>query len=212
MAPPGRVLIAHADPLARAYVRRLAESELRLVNTVEADSFDTLLAQLREESGIVLVIVDLDLPGMSWDAGLRYLGMEHYGVPVAVLSDSLSQDKVESLLSINRTTALIPKQLPEASLIEILGRMLAGIDDFADLARALWDHRTEAQLTGRQHEVLRLLSEGRSNREISKILGIAEGTVKVHVNAAFRVLGVRNRVSATVAFREHFSDGLGSTR
>jgi two-component system, NarL family, nitrate/nitrite response regulator NarL len=50
--------------------------------------------------------------------------------------------------------------------------------------------------------VLRLLSEGRSNREISQMLGIAEGTVKVHVNAAFRVLGVHNRVSATVAFRE----------
>ena len=52
-------------------------------------------------------------------------------------------------------------------------------------------------------DVIRLLSQGRSNREISEILGIAEGTVKVHVNAAFQVLGVHNRVGATVAFREN---------
>jgi DNA-binding NarL/FixJ family response regulator len=60
----------------------------------------------------------------------------------------------------------------------------------------------EQELTERQSDVLRLLALGRSNREIGQLLHIAEGTVKVHVNAAFRVLGVHNRVSAAAAIRK----------
>src|SRR3546814_9920177 len=54
-------------------------------------------------------------------------------------------------------------------------------------------------LTRRQRDVIQLLAEGKSNKEIASILQITEGTVKVHVNAAFRALGVHNRVSAVVA-------------
>ncbi len=63
-------------------------------------------------------------------------------------------------------------------------------------------------LTERQSEVLRLLALGRSNREIGQMLNIAEGTVKVHVNAAFRVLGVHNRVSAAAAIRRRLDGEL----
>jgi DNA-binding NarL/FixJ family response regulator len=200
MAPHGRVLIAHADPLARAYVRSLAETHLRLDHTIEADSFDTLLAQLRDQPEIVLLVVDLDLLGMSWEIALRYLGMEYRHIPVAVLSASEDHENSAGV-STNGNATLIPKQLPEAALVETLGLILTGAQEGAEIAP---DHGAEGQLTGRQIEVLRLVSEGRSNREISHVLGIAEGTVKVHVNAAFRTLGVRNRVSASVAFREHF--------
>src|SRR3546814_18515913 len=55
-------------------------------------------------------------------------------------------------------------------------------------------------LTQRQQEVLHLMSKGRSNKEIARALDIAPGTVKVHINAAFRTLGVHNRVSAAAAF------------
>jgi DNA-binding NarL/FixJ family response regulator len=58
---------------------------------------------------------------------------------------------------------------------------------------------TEARLTARQKEVLELLAEGKSNKQIGTALGISEGTVKVHVNAAFRALGVHNRVNAATA-------------
>lgn len=56
-----------------------------------------------------------------------------------------------------------------------------------------------ARLTARQKEVMELLAEGKSNKQIASVLGISEGTVKVHVNAAFRALGVHNRVNAATA-------------
>lgn len=205
MAPPGRLLIAHADPLARAYLRGIAENHLQLADPVEADNFEALLAHLRDDPEIMLLVVDLDLLGKSWEVALRYLGMEHDGVRVAALSGTLDHDGI-GYAHDGGSTALIPKQLPEAALVETLGHILAGVDDLAyssnDSASA--EHRADGQLTKRQRDVIRLLSEGRSNREISEILGIAEGTVKVHVNAAFRVLGVHNRVRASVAFRENF--------
>ena len=57
------------------------------------------------------------------------------------------------------------------------------------------------QLTDRQIEVLRLMAAGRSNKEIARQLCIAEGTVKVHIAAAFKFLKVHNRVSAVAAMR-----------
>ena len=60
---------------------------------------------------------------------------------------------------------------------------------------------SSAALTDRQFEVLKLVAAGRSNKEIARSLFIAEGTVKVHITAAFRALGVHNRVSAAAALQ-----------
>ena len=57
-------------------------------------------------------------------------------------------------------------------------------------------------LTERQMNVLALLSEGKPNKLISRNLGISEGTVKIHLAAIFRALGVRNRTEAVIAARE----------
>jgi len=53
-------------------------------------------------------------------------------------------------------------------------------------------------LTSRQLDVLRLIVEGRTNKEIARTLGLGEGTVKAHVAALLRVLGVQNRSAAAV--------------
>ena len=56
-------------------------------------------------------------------------------------------------------------------------------------------------LTGRQIDVMMLLSQGKPNKLIARDLGISEGTVKIHLAAIFRALNVRNRVEAVVASR-----------
>lgn len=211
MAPSGRVLIAHPDPLARAYMRGLAESHLRHVDTLQADSFDKLLAQLHADSGIDLALVDSNLPGLASEVGLRVLAERHPRVRVAVLSSALDQDKPAALAldGINGRDATV---LPESSLAVLIGEILDGAHQPPQSAlhsepvdrMAPTDARLGHELTGRQRDVLRLLSQGHSNRQIGQVLGIAEGTVKVHVNAAFRLLRVHNRVSAAVACREYF--------
>ena len=66
----------------------------------------------------------------------------------------------------------------------------------AEPGRTLPDPHAEARLTGRQRDVLGLLRQGSSNRDIADKLGIGEGTVKLHVSAILRTLGVKNRTMA----------------
>jgi DNA-binding NarL/FixJ family response regulator len=54
-------------------------------------------------------------------------------------------------------------------------------------------------LTERQIEVLRLLEQGKSNKEIARDLSLSEGTIKIHLAAVFRALNVRNRTEAVLA-------------
>jgi len=60
------------------------------------------------------------------------------------------------------------------------------------------------QMTPRQREILRLMRDGHSNAEISKMINVSVGTVKIHVTAVFRALGVKNRTQARVA-AEHLN-------
>jgi DNA-binding NarL/FixJ family response regulator len=60
-------------------------------------------------------------------------------------------------------------------------------------------------LTGRQSEVLSLLGEGRSTKEIARSLGLSVGTIKVHLSSIFRALGARNRVEAAIKAREGYN-------
>ncbi len=68
-------------------------------------------------------------------------------------------------------------------------------------------------LSGRQRDVLALLVQGRSNKEIARTLGLAEGTVKIHVTALFTKLGIHRRAAVAVAAWQMFGDNevLGQT-
>jgi DNA-binding NarL/FixJ family response regulator len=57
-------------------------------------------------------------------------------------------------------------------------------------------------LTPRQRDVLRLIAKGKSNKEIGRLLGISEGTVKLHVTSILRFLKVRNRTEAALLARK----------
>jgi len=59
---------------------------------------------------------------------------------------------------------------------------------------------TATQLSNRQREILEMVAEGLANKEIGHRLGIAEGTVKAHIHAIFRALGVSNRTQAVVQY------------
>lgn len=65
------------------------------------------------------------------------------------------------------------------------------------------DDRAFERLTPRQREVLRLLAEGKSNKQICRVLNVAEGTIKNHLYALFRQIGVSNRTEAALWLARH---------
>jgi DNA-binding NarL/FixJ family response regulator len=212
LADPPAVLIAHKDPLARAYLRRVIARLDGAGSCSEATSFNDAVDALTLHPITRVALIDIDLPGMASDLGLRFFATHYRDTRIVALFSALATDRIERLAEAGLAGS-VPKDLSEASLVDAFETILRG-DRYSPPGGAVPADRSgpsapeatpgfgDHDLTERQGEVLRLLALGRSNREIGQLLNIAEGTVKVHVNAAFRVLGVHNRVSAAAAIRK----------
>ncbi len=217
MADPSAILIAHKDALARAYLRGLIERTARSTPCREASSFNEVVDTLTHQPATPLALVDIDLPGMASDLGLLFFATHFRQSRFVVLYSALAVDRIERLAAAG-VSGCVPKDLSESALVKALQTLfdgrpytppgLAMPENLAAPADTPTPDHVDPALTERQSEVLRLLALGRSNREIGQMLNIAEGTVKVHVNAAFRVLGVHNRVSAAAAIRRRLDGEL----
>jgi DNA-binding NarL/FixJ family response regulator len=156
-------------------------------------------------SRVALAVVQLDLPGMKRTKGLHRLCEAWPSIPILVTGDNCDRDTILELLSAG-CHGFIPKSSPSSELEQAM-RATAGGQVFVSpmsVGRFATEPTQppsvrETDLTARQKEVLNLLAAGKSNKQIAWALRISEGTVKVHVNAAFRALGVHNRVNATTA-------------
>ena len=205
------VIIAHGDALARAHLQSLLPDD---VIVEHAAHFDGLLSALRARPNVRFAVIDWSLPGLAKQIGVNYLAGHFPGVSITLLY-SMFADVIDDNLAPGSIIGCIPKEYDDAKLREALAIILGGglypcpprpiaspevTTDFQQ------QNFLEHELTARQVEVLRLLAQGQSNREIAQHLDISEGTAKVHVNALFRSLGVHNRVSAAAVYNKLFKE------
>lgn len=149
-----------------------------------------------------LALLDLMLPGTG---GLAFLGVMRKRfphVPVVILS---ALDDADTVLKAMRQGAagFVSKASPTEVLLGALREVLAGEIWLPPEYRELTGKRKRAKtvaerygLTKSQARVLELLAEGKTNRDIAELLDVTEGTVKIHVSAIFKSLGVNNRSQA----------------
>lgn len=155
-----------------------------------------------EHGAFDLVLLDLMLPGTGGMAYLGVLRKRFPQTPVVILS---AQDDAESVTKALRQGAagFVSKSSPTDVLMHALREVLAGEiwcpPEYRDDAGKRRRPKTVAErfnLTKSQARVLELLAEGKTNREIAELLDVAEGTIKIHVSAIFKSLGVSNRSQA----------------
>ena len=217
----GEILVADSHPLCREGLTTLFARNLGLPNLIEAWDFPSVIARMAARRSIDLVTIDLGLPGMHKREGLRDLRVKYPNVRVVVVTASRDREMVLDALAAG-VHGYIPKDFPVHEMADALRKVLGGqiyvppfLSDLNARKANIADDdggAYEAALTGRQFEVLTLLAAGRSNKEIARLLCIAEGTVKVHIAAAFRMLGVHNRVSAVAAMQARaFNDSANET-
>jgi DNA-binding NarL/FixJ family response regulator len=186
------------------------------IEVLEAGTCEEALSITDREPDLALVLLDLKLPGTSGLDGLQLLRDRHPAVPVVVLSASEDRGEVMRSLDLG-AMGFIPKTQASAAMIAALRTVLAGgvylpADVMSQAAAAapaataesegVYDPKTqgaELGLTPRQAEVLALLIQGKPNKLICRDLNLAEGTVKIHVAAILKALGVMNRTQAVVA-------------
>jgi DNA-binding NarL/FixJ family response regulator len=204
-------LVADESALCGAGLVHIMDSCLSLSKIFTCRNFRELAGLLGQyRSRVSLAVVQFDLPGMKRIEGLRRICESWPSLHVLVMADGCDRDTILDVLTAG-SHGFIPKNSSTAELEHALTAIAGGqvfvsptsIDVAEPASSDLGGSAKETRLTVRQKEVLDLLAEGKSNKQIASDLGISEGTVKVHVNAGFRVLGVHNRVSATTALLAH---------
>lgn len=161
-----------------------------------ADSAQQALALAATSPGLQAVLMDWTMPGMDSAATLReFVAL---GLPVLVVSGSVESDDVRRALAAG-ALGYAPKSLSPEQLLAAVRQVLAGIPyvpavmlrDIAALGGSV-----APPMTGRQREVLQHLTAGLSNKAIGKQMDLSDKTVKAHVTAIFKSLGVVNRTQA----------------
>jgi DNA-binding NarL/FixJ family response regulator len=187
---------------------RQLEDEVQIFEAGDCDCAGRLLEQERDFD---LVLLDLGLPGIDGLSCLGIIRQRYPAIPVVIVSAYDDAHTVNRALKAG-ASGFVPKAYSSERLIAALREVLEGriftpeqmmpINLGADLPHAPIGGKadpSEFGLTERQSEVLALMTRGKSNRDIAEQLGLSEGTVKIHITAIFKALGVASRTQALVA-------------
>lgn len=199
------LLIADDHPLYRDALRgalELALDDLTLLESCDLNS----TVEVLEQNEVDLLLFDLHMPGSSDLFGLIHIRKLYPDLPVAVVSGLEDVDIVSKVINTG-ALGFVPKTTSAAKVAEAVQCMLEGDiwlpqsmqsevsegdDAFAQLAEKV------SSLTPAQYKVLCFMRDGLLNKQIGYELDIAEATVKAHITALFRKLGINNRTQAVL--------------
>lgn len=174
------------------------------VTVLEAASLPEAWQQAEQHADADLVLLDISMPGMEGVESVQGLLKRFPGIPVVILSATESRPLVEALLEIG-IAGFIPKSSSSQVMVSALRLVLSGgiyiPPQLLGSGDIVPDGSLLSRLTERQRDVLLLLAEGKSNKQISRDLDLSEGTVKAHLNTIYRMLDVANRTEAALLAR-----------
>lgn len=201
-----KILIADDHPLFRealrgAISRVLPDAELR-----EAEDANGLYAMVDAAADADLLLLDLTMPGVQGLSALVHLRAQYPQLPIVMVSAREEPTLMRRALD-HGAMGFIPKSADAASIGEALRQVMDGErwapraameaarvadEGERDIARKL------GELTPQQFRVLQMLSTGLLNKQIAYELGVSEATIKAHMTAVLRKLGVNNRTQAVL--------------
>jgi two-component system response regulator DevR len=207
-----RIIIVDDHEVVRLGLKSLLERHPQFDIVGEAATAREALEQVSRQKPDV-VLMDIRLPGMSGIEACEEI-TKNYPETKVVMLTSYAED--EMLFSAIRAGAsgYVLKQIGGEDLvkaIESVGRGEAMLDSavtqrvFQEVRKAVKDEEASAfaNLSQQEKNVLLLVSEGRTNREIAKLLFLGEGTVRNYVSSILSKLGVSNRAEAAAYAVEH---------
>ncbi len=199
-----RIVFADDHRLVREALAPFIQRLAPIVRLDEASTVDEAISLLETNNQCDLILLDLNMPGMDGFEGFNRLQHVAPDTPIAVLSGSIDPSDVSQALA-HGAAGYIPKTTAGTTLVNALQIILAGeiyVPPALMTAQAARGGSRETRtvpLADRQMDVLKALAEGLTNKEIARRLGIAEITVKVHLQSIYRKLGVSNRTEALAA-------------
>ncbi len=218
---PLRILVADDHALFRAGLRHLLADFGDRLQIEEAHDFDNTAARLSEVDDLDLLLLDLNMPGMRGISSVEDLCARAPDVPIIVISVRETPDDVRKAIDAGAMGYIPKSSTPEVMMSalqlvlsggiylppHLLQELPAGGGPAGKNGSSESDDQL-ARLTPRQRDVLRLLAQGQSNKQIADVLGLAPGTVKIHISRILRAFKVQNRTQAVIAA----SEALGESK
>jgi len=207
-----KILVVDDHPLileALHHVLRALDGGATIHDARTAEDGRRLVA---EHPDARLLILDLSLPGADGFSLLHELRNAYPSIPVVVLSASDQREDIMRAIDLG-AMGYIPKSSSNLVMLQALRLVLSGGVYLPSVALAMRDASSgeplrvaegarttprELGLTARQAQVLALILQGKPNKVICRELGLAEGTVKIHVAAILRALNVSTRTQAVI--------------
>jgi two-component system NarL family response regulator len=194
---PLRILVADDHALLRAGITSVL-TDAGYVVCGEAADGEAAVARY-EELRPDVALMDLQMPVLDGVGAIARIRLRHPDACILVLTTYDTDEDIERALRAGARGYLLKDASP-GELAAAIRDVRAGMTRVAPaVAAKLADRMTQVELTMRELTVLRLLADGKSNKEIGAALHIAEGTVKVHLKHLFDKLGVSSRTEAIAA-------------
>jgi DNA-binding NarL/FixJ family response regulator len=205
-------VVAERQNFYNAGLAAVLQRELGFTQAIRAFDYAGLKEIVALTPAVDFLAIDYELPGALGLATIRELHQRNPNMQIAVLSDRTDLREVLSIVAAG-AHGFIPKQIGNGH--ELVAALQTVADGGIFVPPSLIDPMLERRnghadaadttalegLTERQQQVIRLLSDGHANKVIARQLGISPSTVKVHVHAAFRTMGVHSRLAALAALR-----------
>jgi two-component system, NarL family, nitrate/nitrite response regulator NarL len=210
-----QILVADDHKLIRDGLRPFLEELAQSVDILDAATVDEAISILEANTNIDLILLDLIMPGMNGLQGLERLRVMVPDTPVVILSGYSSRDHVIAAVQAG-ASGFIPKTVSANAMVNALRLVLAG-ETYLPSSTFFEDPTHGAAVAGlpaaapfdklsrRENEILGLLVEGHTNKEIALSLDLQEITIKVHLRNVYRKIGATNRAQAV---RIALSSGL----
>ncbi len=199
-----KILVADDHPVVRKGLQSCLAKQDRLKIVGEASDGDEALKKTRELSPDV-VLMDISMPGMNGLAVTEVLRKESPAVKVLVLSVHNNRDYIFRIIQAG-AHGFISKEAPPDELLRAIESVYSGEPFFSpEIAKAALNQLVTsggkkdpfAQLTSREREVLVLIAEGQSNKEIATKLGIGVRTIETHRERIMRRLDIHSVAGLT---------------
>lgn len=218
--PPMRIVVADDHALVRGGIGILIKTLHPDTEVIECNNYDKTLQIIDGSEPVDLLLLDLLMPGMDLINSVKHICGNWPDVPVIVIS---VREDLQTILEALRAGAMgyIPKTSSPDVTMNAIRLVLSGgiyvppdalqlgagyraatdsLSGLSELPEDITPAQPAYRLTSRQVDVMDLITEGRSNKEIAAELNLTPGTVKMHLSRIYKVLGVASRTKAIAKY------------